>query len=159
ALLDQALQSGPRRQIVPAVARALARGAEILEGVRAARVAGLGGASARGGVPLWPLSAGEPGALRERALGLVRGLSMGEKPATDLLSDGDLASLRGRTVFREQVARAGLDKRYAGVWQTDTTVEGEGPHGLSSEAHLERCRELAAKGYRPAALSVAVLTS
>jgi hypothetical protein len=48
--------------------------------------------------------------------------------------------------------------RYASVWHTDAAQEAEGPYGLSRAAHLARCRELAAKGYWPGALSEAERT-
>src|SRR5262249_52749412 len=145
--------------VLPGVARAFARGADILSGLQAARVAGLVGAAARPGVPLRPLSSRQPEDLRQRAIGLLCESLGGETPSTELLMHRDLESLRGRADFRELVGRAGLERRYASVWHTDATQEAEGPHGLSSEVHLARCRELAAKGYRPAALSVAVLES
>jgi hypothetical protein len=49
----------------------------------------------------------------------------------------------------------GVPRHYASVWRDDPTHEAVGLHGLSAEAHLARCRELAAQGYRPVALSLA----
>src|SRR5207244_4583700 len=93
--------------------------------------------------------------LRQRAIRLLRESLGGETPSTDLVRHLDLESLRGRTDFRELVGRAAPGRRYASVWHSDVAQEAEGPHGLSREAHLARCRELAAQSYRPAALSVA----
>jgi formylglycine-generating enzyme required for sulfatase activity len=45
--------------------------------------------------------------------------------------------------------------RYASVWRDDPSREAVGPHGLSGEQHLARCRELAGQGYRPVAVSLA----
>jgi tRNA A-37 threonylcarbamoyl transferase component Bud32 len=49
--------------------------------------------------------------------------------------------------------------RYAGTWQASATREPVAVGGLAPAAHLARCQEQAAQGYRPAALSVAVLES
>jgi formylglycine-generating enzyme required for sulfatase activity len=53
--------------------------------------------------------------------------------------------------------RDGADprRRYASTWQADATREHADLLGLDPAAHLERCRELATRGYRPAALAVA----
>jgi formylglycine-generating enzyme required for sulfatase activity/tRNA A-37 threonylcarbamoyl transferase component Bud32 len=45
--------------------------------------------------------------------------------------------------------------RYASVWHADPQREAAEAHGLTVAAHLQRCRELAAQGYRPASLAVA----
>ncbi len=45
-------------------------------------------------------------------------------------------------------------RHYASVWRDDSTREAVGLHGLSPERHLARCRDLAAQGYRPVALSL-----
>src|SRR5207248_822819 len=47
------------------------------------------------------------------------------------------------------------DRRYATVRQLAVTQEGAELHGLGVAQHLERCRKLAAQGFRPAGLSVA----
>ena len=52
--------------------------------------------------------------------------------------------------------RRGRGQIFASVWHDDANREAAASHGLSIETHLERCRELAAQGYRPAALSVAL---
>jgi formylglycine-generating enzyme required for sulfatase activity len=52
---------------------------------------------------------------------------------------------------------AGGSRQYASAWRDDTTREARGLHGLSAQAHLARCRELIAAGYRPVALSLAAL--
>jgi formylglycine-generating enzyme required for sulfatase activity len=52
----------------------------------------------------------------------------------------------------------GPNSWYAGVWHLRATMESARLQGLAPDEHLRRCRELAARGYRPAALSVAALT-
>jgi formylglycine-generating enzyme required for sulfatase activity len=49
----------------------------------------------------------------------------------------------------------GNGAQYAAVWQESATLEGQEAHGLDPARHLERCRELARQGYRPAALAAA----
>src|SRR5262249_39585182 len=48
----------------------------------------------------------------------------------------------------------GWDRRYTDVWQDSGTHEAHKVTGLDTAAHLARCRQLAAEGWRPAALSV-----
>jgi serine/threonine protein kinase/formylglycine-generating enzyme required for sulfatase activity len=59
--------------------------------------------------------------------------------------------------FRDLQSFAAAPRHYASVWRDDTVREAAGLHGLSAEAHLARCRELIAQGYRPVALSLAAL--
>ena len=47
---------------------------------------------------------------------------------------------------------------FSTVWHSNAAREAVETHGLATGAHLERCRELAAQGYRPAALSVALVS-
>jgi formylglycine-generating enzyme required for sulfatase activity len=46
---------------------------------------------------------------------------------------------------------------FASVWHNSPDQEAVASHGLTIGSHLERCRELASQGYRPATLSVTVL--
>ena len=48
-----------------------------------------------------------------------------------------------------------LDRSYAAVWTGDFRFEASPLFGLDPAAHLQRCRELVAQGYRMVALSVA----
>jgi formylglycine-generating enzyme required for sulfatase activity/serine/threonine protein kinase len=61
--------------------------------------------------------------------------------------------------YRELQSYAATPRHYASVWRDDTVREAAGLHGLSAEAHLARCRELIAQGYRPVSLSLAALAS
>jgi formylglycine-generating enzyme required for sulfatase activity len=60
-----------------------------------------------------------------------------------------------RADFREALLSGHPYCRYAGVWQATVGFESAETHGLDPAAHREKCRKLAAAGYRPAALSVA----
>ncbi len=52
-----------------------------------------------------------------------------------------------------------LDRSYAAVWMGDYRFEASPIFGLDPTAHLQRCRELVAQGYRMVALSVARTSS
>lgn len=84
-------------------------------------------------------------------------------PAADLALSDDANTHAERVLAGEQllldvgVSDAGKP-RYASVWREETTRDAVGLHGLAAEAHLARCRELAAQGYRPVGLSLALLT-
>jgi formylglycine-generating enzyme required for sulfatase activity/serine/threonine protein kinase/Tfp pilus assembly protein PilF len=68
----------------------------------------------------------------------------------------DLDAAREDLAFVALRNRLHLDRRYCAVWYTrDRDFEGQESHGLPPDQHLRRCRELAARGYRPAALAVA----
>jgi formylglycine-generating enzyme required for sulfatase activity/tetratricopeptide (TPR) repeat protein len=105
-----------------------------------------------------PPRSGEGLRCAQRSLVLVeQAVAKGYRNFTALQSEPDLEPIRRLGGYRDLVARHGMQRRYASVWQEDATREAMGLSGLSAEAHLARCRELAARGYRPAALSLAVL--
>jgi formylglycine-generating enzyme required for sulfatase activity len=56
-----------------------------------------------------------------------------------------------------QSAASERDRWYTGVWNADARRESVRTQGLDPTGHRERCRELAAQGYRPAAIAVAWL--
>jgi formylglycine-generating enzyme required for sulfatase activity len=107
--------------------------------------------------PAWmPPDAGVPAGHAGRALALLKqGLDAGCGDLAGLRADPDLEPLAGRPDYRQLLAGAGALRRYGSVWRADLGREGAGLSGLSAEAHLARCRELAGQGWRPAALSVA----
>jgi formylglycine-generating enzyme required for sulfatase activity len=93
-----------------------------------------------------------------RALALLKqGLEAGCGDLAGLRADPDLEPLASQPGYRDLLARAGVLRRYGSVWWADPGREGVGLSGLSPEAHLARCRELAGRGWRPAALSMAVV--
>ena len=68
----------------------------------------------------------------------------------------DLDAIRELPGFRGLMNRIHIDRRYSAVWHKSVRDrEGQELHGLAPGPHLRRCRELAAQGYRPAAISVA----
>ena len=67
--------------------------------------------------------------------------------------DSDLDPIRGLPAFGELMEAGYPDRRHAAVWISDPRFERAACYGLDPEAHLRRCRELAAQGYRPVSLS------
>ena len=64
--------------------------------------------------------------------------------------DADLDPIRDDPAFAEIMKAGHPDRRYAAVWSSDaTSFEAIPVYGLDPAAHLRRCRELAAQGYRP----------
>src|SRR5262249_981369 len=66
----------------------------------------------------------------------------------------DLAPLTGRPEFAEMLRAASPERRYTCALHSRRDREAAELHGLGPEAHLARCRELAAQGYRPVGLAV-----
>jgi formylglycine-generating enzyme required for sulfatase activity len=107
---------------------------------------------------------GEPAAHTERAVALLKQAAEAGHPLVAPLGSGsvagwatdpDLTELRDHPTFRELLAPVGVLGGYASAWGEDTAHEAEGLHGLAPGAHLARCRELAARGWRPVALALA----
>jgi formylglycine-generating enzyme required for sulfatase activity/tetratricopeptide (TPR) repeat protein len=69
--------------------------------------------------------------------------------------DGDLDPIRNDPAFTEIMKVGRPDRRYAAVWNSDANFEAIPIYGLDPAAHLQKCRELIAQGYRPVSLSVA----
>jgi formylglycine-generating enzyme required for sulfatase activity/Flp pilus assembly protein TadD len=67
----------------------------------------------------------------------------------------ELEPVRSHPGYRALMFPAGLGRQFAGIWSESKTLESEVCDGLVPAANLERCREWAAQGYRPAATAVA----
>lgn len=50
---------------------------------------------------------------------------------------------------------ANPERAYAAVWHSNRGILSKDLHGLDPSAHLQECQQLAADGWRPAAISVA----
>jgi formylglycine-generating enzyme required for sulfatase activity len=73
--------------------------------------------------------------------------------------DGDLDPIRDDPAFAEIMKAGHPDRRYAAVWSSDaTSFEAIPIFGLDPAAHLQKCRELVAQGYRPVSWSLARTT-
>src|SRR5262249_37192273 len=103
---------------------------------------------------------GQESRLAERAVELLHlAVARGYKDFAAMQNDADLEGVRGRASYLELVRRIGLDRHYVSVWRGDASQQAEVLQGLSAEAHLARCRVLAAEGYRPVALSLVTLAA
>jgi formylglycine-generating enzyme required for sulfatase activity len=91
----------------------------------------------------------------ERCLALLRqAVSNGYQNFDAMSVDPAFAAVRDRPEFAELLRQGHLGRHYSSVRHSLPGLEGVETHALGVEAHLVRCRELAAQGYRPAALSV-----
>jgi formylglycine-generating enzyme required for sulfatase activity len=142
--------------LLAAAAQVHGRAAGLARARRAAWVAGL--AAAPGVIPLLapqpPPGQAEQEARRAVAL-LEQAVQAGYVQVPNWRSDPDLEVLRDRSDFQELLAGAGALRGYASVRWDDASREARGLHGLTPEAHLERCRVVAAQGWRPVALALA----
>ena len=94
--------------------------------------------------------------LSERAIHLLQtAVQNGYSDYNHMQEDADLDPIRGLPAFIEIMKAGHLDCSYAAVWAGDFRFEAIPLFGLDPTAHLQRCRELVAQGYRMVALSVA----
>jgi formylglycine-generating enzyme required for sulfatase activity/tetratricopeptide (TPR) repeat protein len=68
--------------------------------------------------------------------------------------DPDLDPIRDDLAFTAMMKAGHPDRRYAAVWSSDARFEATPSYGLDPGAHLRRCRDLVAQGYRPVSWSV-----
>ncbi len=94
--------------------------------------------------------------LSERALSLLRkAIENGYAGYMHMEEDADLDPIRNLPAFAEITKRSHPNRSCAAVWTNDVQFEAFPLLGLDLTAHLERCREMAAQGYRMVSLSVA----
>jgi formylglycine-generating enzyme required for sulfatase activity/tetratricopeptide (TPR) repeat protein len=94
--------------------------------------------------------------LAERCLKLLRDLVKNDDAVFGMLDeDADLDLMREDPTFVEIMKPGRADCRYAAVWDSDATrFEAIEIYGLDPAAHLQKCREPIAQGYRPVSSSV-----
>jgi formylglycine-generating enzyme required for sulfatase activity/tetratricopeptide (TPR) repeat protein len=93
-----------------------------------------------------------------RALALLQqAVAAGYRKFHDMQRDDDLEVLHSRPAFQALLTGGHLERQYSAVWRVEVGYVGEASQGLDPERHQEHCRELAAQGFRPVALSVARL--
>jgi formylglycine-generating enzyme required for sulfatase activity len=96
----------------------------------------------------------------DRAVALLREVEAGGSVGhgyfdySGLLKSWQYDSLREHSGFRELMRQGRLDLFVAAVWNDSADEESAESHWLDPVRHLARCCELAADGYRPAAVSV-----
>jgi tetratricopeptide (TPR) repeat protein len=96
----------------------------------------------------------------DRCLQLLReAVKDGDADFGKMDEDGDLDPIRNDPAFAEIMKAGHPDRRYAAVWGSDARFEAIPIDGLDPAAHLQKCRELSAQGYRPVSWSVARTTS
>ncbi|HUY34291.1 MAG TPA: SUMF1/EgtB/PvdO family nonheme iron enzyme [Pirellulales bacterium] len=85
---------------------------------------------------------------------LHRAVAAGYTNFEAIQGDLDLEAIRDRDEFRQVLAMGQLDLSLAGVWEKDSKWESAPVLGLDPVAHLAKCQELTAAGFRPVAISV-----
>ncbi len=73
--------------------------------------------------------------------------------------DADLDPIRDDPAFVQIMKIGHSDRRYAAAWTTDASFEAISIYGFDPAAHLGKCRELIAQGYRPVSWSVTRTTA
>ena len=92
--------------------------------------------------------------LAERCLQLLReAIKNDDADFGKMDEDADLDPIRDDPAFAEIVKAGHPDRRYAAVWSRDANFEATTIYGLDPAAHLRKCRELNAQGYRPVSWS------
>jgi formylglycine-generating enzyme required for sulfatase activity len=95
------------------------------------------------------------GVYASRAVALLKEAVDKGQSSARLHVDPDLDPLRDYPAFRAWLRAANVHRHYAAVWHPLADLTSFEVHGLDPAAHLARCRQLIAQGYRPTALSVA----
>jgi eukaryotic-like serine/threonine-protein kinase len=113
-----------------------------------------------GGIELSATRHSSPTTFQLRCLQLLReAVKNGDANFGKMYEDGDLDPIRDDSAFAEIMKAGHPDRRYAAVWSSDaTSFEAIPIYGLDPAAHLQKCRELTAQGYRPMSWSVARTT-
>ena len=97
--------------------------------------------------------------LAERSLQLLRELVKNDDADFGKIEeDVDLDPSRDDPAFAEIMKAGHPERRYAAVWTTDARFEAIPVYGLDPAAHLQKCREVIAQGYRPVSWSVSHTT-
>jgi serine/threonine protein kinase/formylglycine-generating enzyme required for sulfatase activity/tetratricopeptide (TPR) repeat protein len=93
--------------------------------------------------------------LAERALALLANGTRDNDVSFNLLDDSpDLDPLRDDPALARILDAGHPERRFAAVWSTEARFEAVSLDALDPAEHLRRGRELAARGYRPTAVSV-----
>jgi formylglycine-generating enzyme required for sulfatase activity len=137
-----------------AAARACSLAAEAKAARESAAAGAATGPAVRGAT--LPGGAGRADDLALRAVELLRrAAAAGFRDFARMADDADLAFVEHQPGFRELVGRGRPERRYAAVWDADADTESVESHGLDPSSHQERCRRLAAEGWRPVSVSLA----
>jgi formylglycine-generating enzyme required for sulfatase activity len=92
--------------------------------------------------------------LAARAVDLLQeAIRTGYSDYDHIQEDADLDPIRNLPALAGIMASGHADHRYAAVWSGDARFDAVPVFGLDPDAHLARCRELVAQGYRPVSIS------
>jgi tetratricopeptide (TPR) repeat protein len=98
--------------------------------------------------------------LVERCLQLLReAVNNDDADFAHLDEEADFDLIRDDPAFAEIMKAGHPDRRYAAVWSGDASFEATPLYGLDPAAHLQKCRELIAQGYRPVSWSASKTTT
>ena len=98
--------------------------------------------------------------LKERCLQLLRAtIKSDDADFGKMEEDADLDPIRDDPAFAAIMNAGRPDRRYAAAWISDANFEATSIHGLNPAAHLRKCRELIAQGYRPESWSASQTTT
>ncbi len=93
--------------------------------------------------------------LAERCLQLLReAVNNDDADFGKMDEDADLDPIRDDPAFAEIMKAGHPERRYAAAWNSDASFEATSIYGLDPAAHLRKCPELIAQGYRPVSWSV-----
>src|SRR5579871_2090932 len=71
-----------------------------------------------------------------------------------LPTEADFEPIRNHPEFLALLQAGNAERNYAAIWHPLARLESTELHGQDPKEHLARCKDLAAQGYRPAAVSV-----
>ena len=92
--------------------------------------------------------------LAERCLQLLReAIKNDDADFGKMDEDSDLDPIRDDPAFAEIMKAGHADRRLCGGVESDASFEATSIYGLDPAAHLRKCRELIAQGYRPVSWS------
>src|SRR5262249_31300370 len=92
----------------------------------------------------------------ERAVALLTdAIANGYTNYRHIQTNPDLDPVRENPGFEALLRGGQVERRYTAVWHPVAGWTSQEAHGLEPAAHLARCREWVAQGYRPASFSVA----
>jgi serine/threonine protein kinase/formylglycine-generating enzyme required for sulfatase activity len=93
--------------------------------------------------------------LADRSLQLLReAVKNSDADYRRMEEDDDLDAIRENPAFDQIMNEGQADRRYAALWTNDARYESVSIHGIGPSAHLQKCRDLIAQGFRPVSWSV-----
>jgi formylglycine-generating enzyme required for sulfatase activity len=92
--------------------------------------------------------------LADRSLQLLReAVRNSDADFRRMEEDSDLDAIRENPAFASIMSEGHANRRYAALWTKDARFEAVSIHGIGPKAHLQKCRDLIAQGFRPVSWS------